>query len=108
MNSIREQIFGGERAERRSLLGAKRKKGADASSGLMSVAIPREETRKSDSREGDRHRLTGEQVSVSHGRKKYKVELVNLSGGGAMVAGDLKPNLWDRVELKLGEGATLE
>jgi hypothetical protein len=108
MNSIREQIFGGERAERRSLLGAKRKKGADAGAGLTSVAIPREETRMSDSREGDRHRLNGEQVTVKHGRKNHKVELVNLSGGGAMVAGDLTPNLWDRVELKLGEGATFE
>jgi hypothetical protein len=108
MNSIREQIFGGERAERRSLLGAKRKKGADAGSGLMSVAIPREESRTSDSREGDRHRLNGEQVTVKHGRKNHKVELINLSGGGAMVAGELTPNLWDRVELKLGEGATLE
>ena len=108
MNSIREQIFGGERAERRSLLGAKRKKGADGGSGLTSVAIPREETRMSDSREGDRHRLNGEQVTVRHGRRTHKVELINLSGGGAMVAGDLTPNLWDRVELKLGDGATLE
>jgi hypothetical protein len=108
MNSIREQIFGGERAERRSLLGAKRKKGADASSGLTSVAIPREETRTSDSREGDRHRLNGEQVTVKHGRKNHNVELVNLSGGGAMVAGELTPNLWDRVELKLRDGASLE
>ena len=108
MNSIREQIFGGERAERRALIGAKRKKGASAESGLTSVAIPRAEIRMNDSREGDRHRLTGEQVTVKHGRKSYKVELVNLSGGGAMVAGELKPNLWDRVELKLGDGASLE
>ena len=108
MNSIREQIFGGERSERRSLLGAKRKKGADAGAGLTSVAIPRAESRLSDSRDGDRHRLTGEQVVVKHGRTKYHVDLVNLSGGGAMVAGDFKPKLWDHVSLQLGEGAALE
>ncbi|HEX6218881.1 MAG TPA: PilZ domain-containing protein, partial [Sphingomicrobium sp.] len=108
MNNIRQQIFGGERQERRSLLGTKRKKGADADSGLMSVAIPRAETRVSDSREGDRHRLTDEEVTVKHGRKSYRVELVNLSGGGAMVAGDFEPNIWDRVELHLAEGARLE
>jgi hypothetical protein len=108
MNSIREQIFGGQQAERRSLLGAKRKKGAAAGAGLASVAIPRAETRMSDSRDGDRHRLTGEEVTVKHGRKSHRVELVNLSGGGAMVAGDWEPNLWDRVALKLGESASLE
>ena len=108
MNNIRQQIFGGERQERRSLLGEKRKKGADADSGLMSVAIPRAEARVSDSREGDRHRLTDEQVTVKYGRRTCKVELVNLSGGGAMVAGEFEPNLWDRVELHLGESATLE
>ena len=108
MNSIRQQIFGGERPEQRSLLGSKRKKGADAGSGLTSVSIPRTEARMSDSRDGDRHRLTDEQVTVKHGRKSYKVELVNLSGGGAMIAGTLQPKLWDKVELHLSEGASLE
>lgn len=108
MNNIRQQIFGGERQERRSLLGTKRKKGADADSGLMSVSIPRAEARLNDSRDGDRHRLVDEQVTVKRGRKSYRVELVNLSGGGAMVAGEFEPNLWDRVELQLGEGARLE
>jgi hypothetical protein len=108
MNNIRQQIFGGERAERRALLGSKRKKGAAADAGLASVSIPRAEARLSDSREGDRHRLTDEKVTVKRGAKSYKVELVNLSGGGAMIAGTFEPNLWDRVELVLGEGASLE
>lgn len=106
MNSIREQIFGGERSERRSLLGTKRKKGAG--SGLTSVSIPREETRTSDSREGDRHRLTEEKVTLKIGRKGHKVELVNLSGGGAMIAGEIGAKIGDKAELHLGEGATLE
>lgn len=108
MNNIRQQIFGGERAEQRALLGSKRKKGADANSGLTSVSIPRAEARVSDSRDGDRHRLTDEQVTVKFGDRTYKVDLVNLSGGGAMIAGKFEPNLWDRVELQLGEGAALE
>ena len=108
MNNIRQQIFGGERPERRSLLGTKRKKGAAADAGLMSVSIPRAEARLSDSREGDRHRLTDEQVTVKHGRKNRKVELVNLSGGGAMIAGKLETKIGDKVELHLGEGAAME
>jgi hypothetical protein len=108
MNNIRQQIFGGERPERRSLLGTKRKKGADADSGLASVSIPRAEARLSDSREGDRHRLMDEKVTVKNGRKSAKVELVNLSGGGAMIAGELGVKIGDKVDLQLGDGATLE
>jgi hypothetical protein len=108
MNSIRHQIFGGEREERRSLLGTKRKKGADADSGLKSISIPRAESRVSDSREGDRHRLVGEKVTLKHGRKSHTVELVNLSGGGAMVAADFDAKIGDKVELHLAEGASLE
>ncbi|HVH37451.1 MAG TPA: PilZ domain-containing protein [Sphingomicrobium sp.] len=108
MNNIRQQIFGGERPEKRSLLGNKRKKGADADSGLLSISIPRAEARLSDSREGDRHRLTDEKVTIEYGGRSYKLELVNLSGGGAMVEGDFQPNMWDRVELQLAEGASLE
>lgn len=108
MNSIRQQIFGGERPEQRSLLGSKRKKGADAGSGLTSVSIPRAETRASDSRDGDRHRLIDEKVTVKYGRKSFKVELVNLSGGGAMVAGDFPAKIGDRVELHLSAGGVLE
>ncbi|HET7708144.1 MAG TPA: PilZ domain-containing protein [Sphingomicrobium sp.] len=108
MNNIRQQIFGGERREQRALLGTKRKKGAAADSSLTSVAIPRAEARLNDSRDGDRHRLNDEKVTVKLGRKSHKVELVNLSGGGAMIEGDLEPNLWDRVELHLGDDAILE
>lgn len=109
MNKLRQQILAGELPERRSLLGKKRTKGADAEAGLTSVDIPREEHRKSDSRNGDRHRLVEEQpVCVVHKRKRHDVQLINLSGGGAMIAGDLEPNLWDRVELHLGEDGKIE
>lgn len=108
MNSIRQQILGGEKAERRSLLGAKRTKGADAEKGLTSVEIPREEHRATNNRDGDRHRLPDQHVRVKHKRKNYVVQLVNLSGGGAMIAGDLEPKLWDRVDLCLGEESKIE
>lgn len=105
MNKLRHQILAGEIPERRSLLGTKRTKGANADAGLTSVAISREESRKTHMRDGDRHRLHAEhQVHVKHKRKSYTVQLVNLSGGGAMIAGELEPNLWDKVELHLGDG----
>jgi hypothetical protein len=108
MNEIRQQILGGERPERRSLLGTKRKKGAHAEAGLTSVEISREEHRQASTRDGDRHRLPDHQVRVVHKRKSYDVQLVNLSGGGAMIAGGIEPMLWDRVDLHLGEDGVIE
>jgi len=108
MNTIREQILNGELRERRSLLGTKRKKGADADAGLTSVEITREEARTTHMREDDRHRLTDQQVRVKYKRKNYDVELVNLSGGGAMISGAFEPKLWDRVDLFLHEDGKIE
>ena len=108
MNRLRHQILSGELPERRSLLGTKRKKGADAYTGLTSVEISREETRTTHMRDSDRHRLPDQQVKVKHKRKLHTVQLVNLSGGGAMIAGDIRPNLWDRVDLHLSDDGVIE
>ena len=103
--NIRAKIYGGDSAEP-ELLGAKKPRGAKADE-LNSVVVPREEKRRSNSRYGDRHRLLNEQVSLIHEGKKHELELINLSGGGAMVSG-FEPKLWDKVELHLGENGTVE
>lgn len=106
--NIRAMIYGsGAGANDESILRAKKPKGAKADA-LDSVAVPREESRKTDSRFEDRHRLLDETVSMRFGDLTREVELVNLSGGGAMVSGDLGLKLWDKVELQLGENGTIE
>lgn len=77
-------------------------------SGLDGVKVTRSESRSSDQRAGDRHRLTGEQAVVRRKGKSHEVELINLSHGGAMVAGDFKAKLWDKVELVLGDAGEIE
>ena len=37
-----------------------------------------------------------------------EVDLINLSGGGAMIEADLNPRLWDRIDLYLGGGNPIE
>ena len=76
--------------------------------GLRAVKVPRSESRRTDQRGGDRHRLDSEKILVSRKGKAHAVELINLSQDGAMVAGDFKARLWDKVELLLGEGAGIE
>ena len=76
--------------------------------GLSAVQVPRSESRRTDQRGGDRHRLEGEQTFVRRKGKNQKVELINLSQGGAMITGDCKVTLWDKVELVLGDGGAIE
>jgi hypothetical protein len=105
--NIRSKIFGNGAAEESPVLKAKKPKGAKADT-LNSIPVIREETRRGDTRDQDRHRLPDEQVTLTHEGRPHSVQLVNLSGGGAMVAADFEPTLWDRVELHLGENGTVE
>ncbi len=70
---------------------------------LGDIKVTRSESRISNERRGDRHRLTDEQAVVRRMGRKHVVELINLSHGGAMVAGQFKAKLWDKVKLVLGD-----
>ena len=106
--NIRSKIFGdGKSGDESPVVHAKKPKGAKADA-LHSISVPREETRKADTRDEDRHRLPDEQVSATYKGRKHQVQLVNLSGGGAMVAGEFEPKLWDRLQLHLGENGTID
>jgi len=104
--SIRTQIFGGG-AEHR-LLKEKQPKPAAEFSTLTDVSISREETRRTNSRDQDRFRLTGARFRVTYDERGYDVEVVNLSGGGAMIAGSLQPNIGEHVILHLEDDAAIE
>lgn len=104
--NIRAKIFGGQKDED-PLVQAKKPRGAKADA-LSSVTVAREEARRANNRDEDRHRLPDEQVRLVHDGKGCDVQLINLSGGGAMVEGGFEPKLWDRVELHLGENGTIE
>lgn len=106
--NIRSKIFGNEQPVHGApIMPAKRPKGVVADT-LHSIPVPREEHRRGNTRGGDRHRLSDGQVRVAHLSGMHDVELVNLSGGGAMVEGDFDPMLWDRVDLHLAEDGVIE
>lgn len=104
--NIRSKIFGGK-SDPSPVVQAKKPKGAKADA-LNSISVKREETRKGNTRDEDRHRLPHEQVEVTYEGRTLEAQLVNLSGGGAMVAGDFEPKLWDRLQLHLGENGTID
>jgi hypothetical protein len=105
--NIRAKVYGGVRPAEEPLLKAKKPRGTKADT-LDSVAVRRETRRASNARREDRHRLTDERAVVTHGGRNFEVELVNLSGGGAMIAGTFEPMLWDRLNLHLGNHGDIE
>jgi hypothetical protein len=106
--NIRAKIFGGgEGIQPSPLVETKKPKGAKGDL-LDSVKVARRESRRGNTRGNDRHRLPSEQVVVKHGGNTQRVQLINLSGGGAMIEGPLNAKLWDRIDLQLGEGSAIE
>ena len=106
--NIRAKIYGGVPLNDEPLLPAKSRRGTKVD-GLDSVSVPREEPKlRPNSRSADRHRLANESVRVTYRGRKHEAQLVNLSGGGAMLNAGFKPRLWDRVDLHLGEHGTVE
>ena len=108
-NSFRSALLSGKVGRHDDLVARTKKGRIDRKAeGLTGVAVPREERRSRNEREADRHRLTSETATVRIGRRKQSIELINVSGGGAMIAGKLNARLWDKVELQLGENGSVE
>jgi hypothetical protein len=105
--NIRAKIFGGADPAEEPLLPSKRPKGVRFDQ-LDSVPVRRESRDRLNSRTEDRHRLLGERSKVTYNGADFDVELVNLSGGGAMISAEFEPMLWDRVDLHLGDHGTIE
>lgn len=76
--------------------------------GLGSLPISREEARRNDAREQDRLPAHGQRCRVTYRGRDAEVEIVNLSGGGAMIETAMQPNLAERLDLHLGEDGTVE
>lgn len=107
MNSFRKAILSGQGLKGNPVAHAKLRKGAETDD-LTSVEVSRTETRSQDHREDDRHRLDQESATVRFEGEVHQVDLINLSGGGAMIRADFAPRLWERVDLIFDEGAEIE
>ena len=109
MNSFRAALEGGRGiATSGPSMPEKRPSGASEEAGLHSIAVARTTKRAADHRDGDRHRLSSEQAMLKIKRKSVPVDLVNLSGGGAMIATEAPLVMWQKVHLTLGGDFTVE
>lgn len=108
MNSFRSAILSGNGLHPKNPL-VRDKKGRGATEDdLASVAVPRAEGRNTNHRDEDRHRLDQEVARARLNGEVHDVDLINLSGGGAMIRCDFQPRMWDRVDLILAEASEIE
>jgi hypothetical protein len=105
--NIREKVFGQTGLAESPLVRVKNPKGARADE-LLSIPDVREIGRSADSRLEDRFPLVAEMTRVSRGGEAHAIQLVNVCGGGAMIAAPFEPLLWERLQLHLGDHGTID
>ena len=109
MNSFRSALGKGEGLHPSGpLMPGKKPLGSNELAGLGSVPVARDAVRNVNHRDDDRHRLQAEEASLKVGRKAHQVELINLSGGGAMIRTSVSLDMWQKVHLGLGDCAAVE
>jgi hypothetical protein len=107
MNSFRDGINQGRNASG-PVMPAKQSKRAAGGDGLTGLKVPRTEGRSHNQRSEGRDILSAEEARLFVGRRDYVVDLLNLSGGGAMIRTNVPLDLWKKVHLELGEGGKVE
>ena len=83
-----------------------RSMGNDGAGGAGRMA--HEAKRTDDLRGSVRHRFARETATIGFADRLIEVDLINLSGGGAMIEADISPGMWDRIDLYLGTGNPIE
>ncbi len=109
MNSFRSALDKGDGLHPSGpTMPTKKPSGATEQKGLGSIPVEREVVRNVNHRDDDRHRLQAEEAVIRIGRKTHSVELINLSGGGAMVRTDATLDMWQKLFLTLGNCDAVE
>ena len=108
MNSFRSAIMSGNGLHPKDpVVRSKKKRGAETDD-LSTVQVTRSEHRSGNTRGNDRHRLEDESARARFDGELHHVDVINLSGGGAMIRAKFTPRLWERVDLVFAEGAEIE
>lgn len=108
MNSFRSAILTGKGLHSGDPIVRQKKKRGASEDDLSTIPVTRSEKRRANQRDDDRHRLEQESARARFDDDEYEVEVINLSGGGAMIRCDFAPRLWARVDLIFAEGAEIE
>ena len=90
MNKFRSAIRGGAGVAPSTPLVSIKKGGKADGDRLASVEILRDSAHSADHRDDDSHRLARETAIIDYKSERFEVDLINLSGGGAMIEADIR------------------
>ncbi len=97
MHEIRSQIETGAKPE---LVVRKERGEPRRSAGLAAIPIVRQEARRHNQRREDRHVNLANKADIVFRRKRYEVEVVNVSSHGVMIEADIEPRVGERIEIR--------
>lgn len=103
MNEFRNRLFG----EDEMLLRRRTTRPSPPLDSLTDLMIGRSEARRHNQRDEAREMAIGEEVTVQRRSRRYRMRLLNLSGGGAMLEGELPPPLYEPLLVELAPGQLL-
>jgi hypothetical protein len=101
MHEIRSSILSGE--GKPALVARKKGSRSDNGAGLgglTGVRVKRVEARTTNQRSEDRLRDLVQTSTVSFRRRKYEVNVVNVSSRGAMIESDIEPRIGEQIEIQ--------
>lgn len=101
--NIRTQIYGVAASTKSPLVLTKQPKGV-AADDLSSIPVSRTAARWVDTRLAERPMMLVEPARVTWRRSAYDVQVINRGPGGAMIAADFQPLLWDRLQVAFNDG----
>ena len=96
--NIRTEVYGVKPSAESPLVQYKNPQGSRADD-LLSISVARTSGRRGNTRLEDREPMFPEPAQANWNGAKHDIELINVSGGGAMIRGPIEPALWDRIEL---------
>jgi len=106
MHELRSTILSGEaRAASPVARKAKARSEPQGSGGLARIAIKRTEARVTDQRLEDRHFGIVERSTIVFRRRRYEVDVINVSSRGAMIAADIEPRIGEKLDIFFAEAS---
>lgn len=103
MHELRSTILSGETRSSPVARKGKAKRETPAPTGLTKIAIKREEARVTDQRLEDRHFGVVERSTIVFRRRRFEVDVVNVSSRGAMIAIDIEPRIGEKIDIQFSD-----
>ena len=97
MHETRMQI---ETGQKRDLVASKAASAQKRPTGLATIPIARQEARRHNQRREDRHLNLADRASILFRRKRYEVDVVNVSSHGVMLDADIEARVGERIEIR--------